>query len=144
MIASGQAEIAFCSGTEAPIVNQPMVEFGLAKLSPRNARKPTEMGRPFDLWRNTGVIGEGACVILLESEDSPAARLRLGGGVCLCERRSSGFSGNGLAATMKMALANAQCSARRRRPDQRVGSRATPKSTRSRPNACADLFGERP
>ena len=48
-----------------------MLELTIAKLSPRNARKPAEMGRPFDLWRNTGVIGEGACVIILEAEESP-------------------------------------------------------------------------
>jgi 3-oxoacyl-[acyl-carrier-protein] synthase II len=108
MIASGQAEIAFCSGTEAPVVNQPMIELGLAKLSPRNSRIPTEMGRPFDLWRNTGVIGEGACVILLESEDSPRPAYAWVGGYAY-GNDDVGSSGNGLAATMKMALANARC-----------------------------------
>ncbi|HEY5078434.1 MAG TPA: beta-ketoacyl synthase N-terminal-like domain-containing protein, partial [Opitutaceae bacterium] len=107
MIASGQAEIAFCSGTEAPVVNQPMIELGLAKLSPRNSKKPSEMGRPFDLWRNTGVIGEGACVILLESEASPRPAYAWVGGYAY-GNDDVGSSGNGLAATMKMALANAQ------------------------------------
>jgi 3-oxoacyl-(acyl-carrier-protein) synthase len=108
MIASGQAEIAFCSGTEAPVVNQPMIELGLAKLSPRNSKKPSEMGRPFDLWRNTGVIGEGACVVLLESEDSPRPAYAWVGGYAY-GNDDVGSSGNGLAATMRMALANAQC-----------------------------------
>jgi 3-oxoacyl-(acyl-carrier-protein) synthase len=108
MIASGQAEIAFCSGTEAPVVNQPMIELGLAKLSPRNSRKPTEMGRPFDLWRNTGVIGEGACVLLLESEDSPRPAYAWVAGYAY-GNDDVGSSGNGLSETMKMALANAQC-----------------------------------
>jgi len=108
MIASGQAEIAFCSGTEAPVVNQPMIELGLAKLSPRNSKKPTEMGRPFDLWRNTGVIGEGACVVLLESEESPRPAYAWIAGYAY-GNDDVGASGNGLAATMKMALANAQC-----------------------------------
>jgi 3-oxoacyl-(acyl-carrier-protein) synthase len=114
MIASGQAEIAFCCGTEAPIFNQPMLELGLSKLSPRNARKPTEMGRPFDLWRNTGVIGEGACVILLESEDSPRPAYAWVGGYAYGNDEGDDvedLAGNGLLRTMKMAVANARCSA---------------------------------
>ncbi|HXN35441.1 MAG TPA: beta-ketoacyl synthase N-terminal-like domain-containing protein [Opitutaceae bacterium] len=110
MIASGQADMAFCCGTEAPVFNQPMLELGLAKLSPRNARKPTEMGRPFDLWRNTGVIGEGACVLILEGEDSPRPAYAWVGGYAY-GNDEAGSSGNGLAATMKMALANSGCRA---------------------------------
>jgi 3-oxoacyl-[acyl-carrier-protein] synthase II len=108
MVSSGQAEIAFCCGTEAPVFNQPMLEFGMAKLSPRNARNPTEMGRPFDLWRNTGVIGEGACVIILEAEESPRPAYAWIGGYAY-SNDDAGRLGNGLGATMKMALANAQC-----------------------------------
>ena len=107
MIASGQADIAFCCGTEAPVFNQPMLELGLAKLSPRNSRKPTEMGRPFDLWRNTGVIGEGACVLVLEAETSPRAAYAWVGGYAY-GNDEEGFAGNGLISTMSMALANAQ------------------------------------
>jgi 3-oxoacyl-(acyl-carrier-protein) synthase len=108
MIANGQAEIAICCGTEAPVFNQPMIEFGMMKMSPRNARKPTEMGRPFDLWRNTGVIGEGACVIILEDENSPRAPYAWVEGYAYANDED-GTAGSGLAATMKMALANAQC-----------------------------------
>ena len=108
MIASGQAQIAFCSGTEAPIFNQPMLELGLAKLSPRNSRKPSEMGRPFDLWRNTGVIGEGACVVILECEESPRPGYAWVAGYAY-GNDAAGSAGNGLTATMKMALANARC-----------------------------------
>jgi len=108
MIASGQADIAICCGTEAPVFHQPMLEFGILKLSPRNARKPSEMGRPFDLWRNCGVIGEGACVIILEAEDSPRRAYAWVGGYAY-GNDETGSAGNGLAATIKMALANAQC-----------------------------------
>ncbi|HEY4988160.1 MAG TPA: beta-ketoacyl synthase N-terminal-like domain-containing protein, partial [Opitutaceae bacterium] len=110
MIASGQAEIAFCCGTEAPLFNQPMLELNSARLSPRNAKEPTAMGRPFDLWRNTGVIGEGACVLILESEDSPRHAYAWVAGYAY-GNDETGVPGNGLAATIKMALANAQCSA---------------------------------
>jgi 3-oxoacyl-(acyl-carrier-protein) synthase len=108
MIATGQADIAVCCGTEAPVFNQPMLELTLAKLSPRNARNPIEMGRPFDLWRNTGVIGEGACVLILESEDSPRPAYAWIGGYAY-GNDFDGALGNGLAGTMRMALANANC-----------------------------------
>jgi 3-oxoacyl-(acyl-carrier-protein) synthase len=110
MIASGQTEIAVCCGTEAPVFNQPMIEFGLMKMSPRNAKRPSEMGRPFDLWRNTGVIGEGACVVILECEDSPRAPYAWVEGYAYANDED-GVAGNGLAAAMKMALANAKCRA---------------------------------
>ena len=108
MIASGQTDIAICCGTDAPVFHQPMVEFGMVKLSPRNARKPQEMGRPFDLWRNTGVLGEGACVVILEAEDSPRSAYAWIEGYAYCNDEA-GRPGNGLAATMRMALANARC-----------------------------------
>jgi len=108
MIASGQADIAICCGTDAPVFHQPMVEFGMVKLSPRNARSPHEMGRPFDLWRNSGVLGEGACVVILEAEESPRPAYAWIEGYAYCNDEA-GRSGNGLAATMRMALANARC-----------------------------------
>ena len=112
MIATRQADIAFCCGTEAPLSYQPMLELGVIGLSPRNARKPEEMGRPFDLWRNTGVIGEGACMVILEPEESPREPYAWIDGYASANDED-GPSGNGLTATMKMALANA-----RRRADE--------------------------
>ncbi|HEY1849354.1 MAG TPA: beta-ketoacyl synthase N-terminal-like domain-containing protein [Opitutaceae bacterium] len=109
MIASGQAEIAICCGTEAPLFNQPMIELTSARLSPRNSKKPTEMGRPFDLWRNTGVIGEGGCVVILEAEDSPRKAYAWVAGYAY-GNDEEGSVGNGLGSTIKMALANARCS----------------------------------
>jgi 3-oxoacyl-(acyl-carrier-protein) synthase len=108
MIASGQADIAICCGTDAPVFHQPMVEFGMIKLSPRNARSPHEMGRPFDLWRNSGVLGEGGCVVILEAEDSPRPAYAWIEGYAY-SNDEAGLSGNGLAATIRMALANARC-----------------------------------
>jgi len=107
MIATRQAEIAICCGTEAPIFSQPMLEFGMLKMSPRNIRKPAEMGRPFDLWRNTGVIGEGACVVILEAADSPRPASAWVEGYAY-GNDDLGSPGNGLMATMRMALANGQ------------------------------------
>jgi 3-oxoacyl-[acyl-carrier-protein] synthase II len=106
MVADGETDIAVCCGTEAPIYATPMAELAMVKLSPRNTTEPSQMGRPFDLWRNTGIIGEGACAVILEPEDSlrPAYAWLSGyayGG------DADELAASGLAYTMKMALANA-------------------------------------
>ena len=71
MIANGEAEIAICGGSEAPLYFHPMLELKLAGLAPGNPDHPERQCRPFDQWRTTGVIGEGACVMILEPENSP-------------------------------------------------------------------------
>lgn len=106
-VSSGQTDIAVCCGTEAPLWLHPMIELGQAKLSPKNTSNPSEMGRPFDLWRNTGVIGEGACVLILEPEASPRPAYAFVEGYAY-GNDSKGRSGNGLEQTMRMAIANAR------------------------------------
>lgn len=71
MIASGEARLAICGGTEAPVFYHPMLELKVAGLSPNSSEMAARMGRPFDLWRTTGIIGEGATMVVLEPEDSP-------------------------------------------------------------------------
>lgn len=107
MIASGQVDIALCSGTECPILYHPMLELGLTRLSPQNTNDPAAMGRPFDLWRSTGVIGEGAAVLLLESEASPRPAYAWVSGYAYCSD-TAGLSGSGMTEAMRMALANAR------------------------------------
>lgn len=71
LIAQGEANIAICGGTESPLFFHPMLELRMAGLSPANAEFPERQCRPFDIWRTTGVIGEGACLFVLEPEESP-------------------------------------------------------------------------
>lgn len=71
MVANGETDIALCGGTESPLYFHPMLELKMAGLSSDNADFPERQCRPFDLWRTTGVIGEGSCVLLLEPEQSP-------------------------------------------------------------------------
>lgn len=71
MVANGESDLAICGGTEAPIYYHPMLELKMAALSPSTAERPDQLARPFDLWRTTGVIGEGACFLVLEPESSP-------------------------------------------------------------------------
>lgn len=70
-VASGEVEVAICGGTEAPLYFHPMLEFRMAGLAPASADDPFGQCRPFDLWRTTGVIGEGACMLVLEPLSSP-------------------------------------------------------------------------
>ncbi len=70
IIATGEAEVAVCGGTEAPLHLHPMLELKLAGLAPGNPEQPERQCRPFDRWRTTGVIGEGSCVMVLEPEHS--------------------------------------------------------------------------
>ncbi len=106
MVSDGETDIAICCGTEAPLYANPMAELAMVKLSPRNTCEPKEMGKPFDLWRNTGVIGEGACVMVLEPEDSPRPAYAWVGGYAY-GGDADGLAASGLAWTMRMALANA-------------------------------------
>lgn len=71
LIESGEVEIAICGGTEAPLYSFPLFELQAAGLTPNTNESPAELARPFDLWRTTGVVSEGACFFILESEASP-------------------------------------------------------------------------
>lgn len=71
MVADGESDLAICGGTEAPIYYHPMLELKMAGLAPDTSERPHQLSRPFDMWRTTGVIGEGACIMILEPETSP-------------------------------------------------------------------------
>lgn len=105
-ISRGEAKFAICGGTESPLYFHPMFELKQAGLSPGNPTAPESQCRPFDLWRTTGVIGEGACVMVLEPEESPRPAL---GYICGYSYASDPANdpGIGLAHAIKMAMANA-------------------------------------
>ncbi len=71
LIANGEAEIAICGGTEAPLFRCPLVELRAAGLTPSTIANAPNLDRPFDLWRTTGVVSEGSCMLILEPEESP-------------------------------------------------------------------------
>lgn len=106
LVASGESDIALCGGTEAPIYYHPMLELRMANLSPATNERPEQLSRPFDLWRTTGVIGEGACILVLEPESSPRP------GYAFIEGYSFASDGNaslgaGMASAIDLCLANA-------------------------------------
>ena len=105
MIASGEADIAVCGGSEAPLYFHPMLELKLAGLAPGNPELADRQCRPFDLWRTTGVIGEGACVMILESDDSPRPAYAHVGGYGYASDPSEA-SCAGMLESIRLALGN--------------------------------------
>lgn len=74
MIRTGQTEIVLTGGTEAPIFPLNLAAFcSLRVLSKRND-EPSKASRPFDQDRDGFVMGEGAGMLVLESEESALRR----------------------------------------------------------------------
>lgn len=106
MVANGETDFAICGGTEAPLHYHPMLELRMAELSPATAERPEQLCRPFDLWRTTGVIGEGACMLVLEPESSPRPGYAwISGYAFASDVPQSGT--NGFATAIRLCLANA-------------------------------------
>jgi 3-oxoacyl-[acyl-carrier-protein] synthase II len=106
MVARGETEFALCGGTEAPLYFHPMLELKMAGLAPGNPENPERQSRPFDLWRTTGVIGEGSCVLLLEPEESPRPAYAYIKGYAFASDPLEN-PGSGLYDAMRLAVANA-------------------------------------
>jgi len=112
MVANGETELALAGGSESPLSFHPLLEFNAAELNPINAEEPAKSCRPFDLWRTTGVLGEGAAILVLEPENSPRPALAWIGGYGYAND-PDGLAATGIAEALELALANA-----RRRPDE--------------------------
>jgi 3-oxoacyl-[acyl-carrier-protein] synthase II len=74
MIRLGRADVVVVGGTEASVLSLPMAAFGqMMALSKRND-EPERASRPWDVDRDGFVLGEGAAVLVIESEAHAAAR----------------------------------------------------------------------
>ncbi len=115
MLRAGDADIILCGGAEATITPMAVAGFGnMRALSTRND-DPQHASRPFDVGRDGFVIGEGAGMLVLETEAHAKAR----GANLICELAGYGASGDayhmtspcvdgdGAARAMKRALADA-------------------------------------
>jgi 3-oxoacyl-[acyl-carrier-protein] synthase II len=116
MIRLGRADVVLCGGTEAAVHVLPMAAFGqMMALSKRND-DPAAASRPWDKGRDGFVLGEGAAVVVLESEEHAEAR----GARVYAEAAGAGITADshdiaqpdpaGLGATraMKMSLREAE------------------------------------
>jgi 3-oxoacyl-[acyl-carrier-protein] synthase II len=74
MIRSGRADVVVAGGTEAAIHSLPIAGFAaMQALSTRND-EPALASRPYDTARDGFVLGEGAGIVVLESEEHARAR----------------------------------------------------------------------
>lgn len=75
MIRSGEAEVMVAGGTEACLDPVSMAGFSAAKaMSTRRNDDPSHASRPFDQDRDGFIMGEGAGILVLESEEHARAR----------------------------------------------------------------------
>ena len=115
LIRSGRADVVVAGGTEAAITPTALAAFArMAALSTRND-DPAKASRPFDRDRDGFVMGEGAGILVLESEAHAADRGAptlgvLAGHGASCDAHhitSPSPDGAGAIACMREALADA-------------------------------------
>jgi 3-oxoacyl-[acyl-carrier-protein] synthase II len=112
MIADGRADIVICGGTEAPLHRCPLLELRAAGLTPMTTDMPERLARPFDLWRTTGVVSEGACMFVLERDESPRRGYSYISGYGFANDAPGNLCG-GMTTAARLALADAKL-----RPEQ--------------------------
>jgi 3-oxoacyl-[acyl-carrier-protein] synthase II len=112
LVATGQTDLVLCGGSESPLSYYPMLGFNASELSPATNEIPEKACRPFDLWRSTGVLGEGAAIFVLEPESSPRPAIAWIAGYSYANDQD-GQTAMGLVDSVRQALANA-----RRRPEE--------------------------
>jgi 3-oxoacyl-[acyl-carrier-protein] synthase II len=112
LIDSGRADMVFAGGTEAALHPLPIAGLANMKALSRRNDEPTRASRPFDAERDGFVFGEGAVVMLIESEEHAKARgahvyAELAGGGLSCDAfhiTATREDGSGAAEAMQEAL----------------------------------------
>lgn len=87
-IRNGHADVMVAGGSEAIITPTLMAAFGAMRALSKGADGPEKASRPFDEARDGFVVGEGAGLLILESEEHARAR----GARIYCEAAGYGVS----------------------------------------------------
>ncbi|OKK14740.1 3-oxoacyl-ACP synthase [Streptomyces sp. CB00455] len=74
LLRSGLADIVVAGGAEAPVTPLYLSSFARMRALSRRTDDPQSASRPFDAHRDGFVLGEGAGVVVLETEDHARAR----------------------------------------------------------------------
>ncbi|WP_431279134.1 beta-ketoacyl-[acyl-carrier-protein] synthase family protein [Leifsonia poae] len=74
MIRAGTADIVLAGGTEACITGLTLDSLAQTRALSRREEDPAAVSRPFDVDRDGFVLGEGAAIVVLESEAHARAR----------------------------------------------------------------------
>ncbi len=112
LIESGRADVVFAGGTEAALHPLPIAGLANMKALSRRNDEPKRASRPFDAERDGFVFGEGAVVMVVESEEHAKARgarvyAELAGGGLSCDAyhiTATREDGSGAAEAMREAL----------------------------------------
>jgi 3-oxoacyl-[acyl-carrier-protein] synthase II len=109
LVRSGQADLVVCGGADAPVCELGMAALQQAGLVTRQQLQPEKSSRPFNRDNDTGVISEGAGLVIMESYEHARARGAriyaevLGHTTCIDPQPRD--PGSGLVETMRGALA---------------------------------------
>jgi len=115
MIRAGRADVVLAGGTEAAIHALPMAAFAAMKAMSTRNDEPERASRPYDKARDGFVLGEGAGIVVLESEAHAQSR----GARIYCTLAGAGISsdahhiaqpepqGIGVTRALQFALADA-------------------------------------
>jgi 3-oxoacyl-[acyl-carrier-protein] synthase II len=74
LLREGHADVAFAGGSEAPLYPLTFGAFSIIKAMSTRNDDPRRASRPFDAERDGFVMGEGAAVLILETEAHAVAR----------------------------------------------------------------------
>lgn len=74
IIKRGDADVAVCGGTDAPLLAVTIAGFNMMGVLSRRNDEPEAASRPFDLHRDGFVLSEGAAILVLENEEFARAR----------------------------------------------------------------------
>ncbi|GAA1596129.1 beta-ketoacyl-[acyl-carrier-protein] synthase family protein [Actinomadura kijaniata] len=115
MIRAGRADVVICGGTESCIHPLQMASFGSMRAMSTRNDEPERASRPYDKNRDGFVLGEGAAVMILESEEHARARgARIHAIAAGCGYSGDAYdivlpepSGSGQAKAMRRALTDA-------------------------------------